>query len=117
MQRRPNAPATADVLGGALAAGAGLRGAPPKDAQLLATAALGTKKQPWTWSQWGCTLLVPIVVVAAIVVFLPGGADVSRMETEWDGNLTDVGLEVSLDGTFAPVGTEQATQARDATHA
>ena len=72
MQRRPGAPQTSDVLGAGLTAGLGPKVPEAftnfkeyrlsKDAG-TASAVGGGKPQPWTWSQWATTLLVPIFVI------------------------------------------------------
>ena len=72
MQRRPGLPQTSDVLGAGLTAGLGPKVPEAftnfkeyrlsKDAG-TAPAVGGGKPQPWTWSQWVATLLVPIFVV------------------------------------------------------
>jgi hypothetical protein len=70
----------------------------------------GKPQQAWSWAQWALTLLVPILVVAAIVVFLPGSAVEAEDTIEWDGNMTEVGLEVEADNTIAALGTATALE-------
>lgn len=120
MQRRPGAPSTSDVLGPGLTAGLGPR-VPEgfnnfkeyRQSKDAAAAPSPDKREPWTWSQWMATLLVPIVVVSVIILLFPGGASPDPDATaalEWDGNLTEVGLEMEADGAIADLGSERALE-------